>query len=181
MASDPDTTIIIQDDESPVQGGARPQRAPRPDYSYQDYEFMIDDAAASAIEDGATPSGRKRKRDATQSFTQLLEMVGGLHNELDSEAQRLREELCTFRRKTRKLEQELGTIQEELRIKNEELETEKAAHETEKEQHQHTMKALREQRLMTRCKICFEQQGLWWVLSCGHMVCEDCATHPMME
>jgi hypothetical protein len=71
MAS-PSDTIIITDDEqlpSPEPGSSRPRRAPRRDYSYREFENMINEAVNDETE--TTPS-RKRKRTETKEPSLLV-------------------------------------------------------------------------------------------------------------
>ncbi|CAG8908533.1 unnamed protein product [Penicillium egyptiacum] len=87
MASHSDT-IIIADDErlpNPEPGTSRPQRGPRRDYSYPDFERVVfsDDAADTA------PS-RKRKRTETEESSTLDHAFKKLRKALDHDIQHLR-------------------------------------------------------------------------------------------
>lgn len=66
MASYSNTIIIPDDEESPnlEPTMSRPQRYPRRDYRYQEFESML----GEAIDDAPIiPSSRKRKRTETES------------------------------------------------------------------------------------------------------------------
>ncbi|CAG8887486.1 unnamed protein product [Penicillium egyptiacum] len=88
MASRSDA-IIVADDErlpNPEPGTSRPQRGPRRDYSYPDFESMVvnDDAADTA------PS-RKRKRTETEESSTLDRVFKKLRRALDHDIQQLRQ------------------------------------------------------------------------------------------
>lgn len=63
------SAIVIPDDEESglEQGHSQPLRASQPDYSYQDWEDTMHDAAASDdATDVATPPAHKHKRQQTE-------------------------------------------------------------------------------------------------------------------
>lgn len=70
MASPADTIIITDDEELPGHetSSPRPQRAPRRDYSYRDFESMIVDAVEGEVD--MTP--RKRKRTEMKESSALV-------------------------------------------------------------------------------------------------------------
>lgn len=71
MASSFDTIVIADDEEFPSlePGSSRPQRAPRRDYSYRDFESMIIESVNAEAD--PTPS-RKRRRTETKEPSALV-------------------------------------------------------------------------------------------------------------
>ena len=77
------SAIVIPDDEESglEQGRSQPPRASRPDYSYQDWEDTMHDAAASDdATDVATPPARKRKRQQTEDSDDYVMRANALRN-----------------------------------------------------------------------------------------------------
>ncbi|KAJ5521452.1 hypothetical protein N7527_005567 [Penicillium freii] len=88
MASHSDAIIIADDKRlpKPEPGTSRPQRGPRRDYSYPDFESLVftDNVADTA------PS-RKRKRTETEESSTLDRAFKQLRKALDHDIQQLRQ------------------------------------------------------------------------------------------
>lgn len=148
MASSFDTIVIADDEEFPSlePGSSRPQRAPRRDYSYRDFESMIIESVNAEAD--PTPS-RKRRRTETKEPSALDDAFGGLRKALDREIQ---------------------LLQERNRMLRDELRLEREGHQKTQEE----LSQQRERRILD-CRICYIQPDRWVTILCGHMVCKSCA------
>ncbi|KMP10251.1 hypothetical protein CIRG_09932 [Coccidioides immitis RMSCC 2394] len=149
--------IVIDSDGGTDRSQPPPRRLrkrPRTDYSYAEYEPLLDDLAPTDASPAGMSSPPKKRKVLNLSL--LLETASrGIYDVVDAKDAEIK-----------KLEEQVQHLQEEMSRKDERVSK------LEIEVH--------ELRCQCQCPICYEIPSEWRTLLCGHRFCPECVSSGVM-